>query len=111
MKKTLLLLSFFILTSCATSILAPDLEFTNEKDGRVVSGTVVYNPIGLEQLVDQRRNQAFSRMRKACGREYTFKIKKEETASPESRDERYDGQMKNVAGHQVRFIDYECIKH
>lgn len=110
MKNFILILSLFALTSCATKIFAPHLEVTTKKNNQVVSGTVVYNPLGLEQLVDQRRNQAFKRMREACGKGRTFKIIKEETASPASRDKRYDGQMQNVAGHQVRFVDYECVK-
>jgi hypothetical protein len=110
MKKMILLISLMVLGGCATKLFAPDLEFTKTENNRVVSGTVVYNPLGLEQLVDQRRNQAFKRMRQACGKGFNFKITKEETASPASRDERYDGQMQNLSGHQVRFIDYECEK-
>lgn len=109
MKKNLtLFILMAIISACATKIFAPGLEATQTKDGIVTGGTVVYNPLGLEQLVDQRRNQAFKRMREACGAGKTFKILREETATPESRDEKYKGQVTNLTGTKVRFIDYRC---
>lgn len=99
---------FFLLSSCATKLFMPELEKTTRENGQTVGGVVVYNPLGLQQLTDQRRNQAFKRMREACGAGRTFKIINEETAKPESRSDRYDTPIQAVAGHQVRFIDYRC---
>lgn len=99
----------FLLSSCATTKLAaPDLEVVESKDGKVVGGTVVYNSLGLEQIVDQRRNQAFKRMRDLC-EPRGYKITKEETNTPASRNAKYgEGNSKLITGSKVRFVDFKC---
>jgi hypothetical protein len=109
MTRLLLVFTLLIFSSCATKLFMPELETTQTEEGVVTGGTVVYNPIGLQQLTDQRRNQAFKRMRQNCGAGRTFRIVKEETAAPNSRSHLYETHVQAVGGHQVRFIDYRCI--
>ncbi|MBT3586849.1 MAG: hypothetical protein HN509_18195 [Halobacteriovoraceae bacterium] len=102
------------LTACSqTSLVAPDLEYltTNEK-GKPLEGVVVYNPLGLKQLVKQRRNQAISRIRKACD-PYGWKIAKEETSTLKKRGgKKYkeNSNLKMLAGSKIRFVNYQCRK-
>ena len=110
MKLLLLISLSAIISSCGSNArnIAPDLEFILTKKGKNVGGTVIYNPYGIEQLVRMRRNKAVSRMRSTCHPQ-PYKIIKEETAAPESRNEKYAGNMKAIMGSKVRFIDYECV--
>lgn len=104
------LLATLLLSSCSTTKLAaPDLEVIETEDGRVVGGTTVYNPHGIKQLIDARRNQAFKRMREVC-QPLTFRIVKEENAKPSARNKKYSGNITTVTGNTVRFLDYRCEK-
>ncbi len=98
-----------LLSSCATTkFAAPDLEVIESQNGKVVGGTVVYNALGLEQIVDQRRNQAFKRMRDVC-KPQGYKITKEETNTAASRNPKYgENNSKLVTGTKIRFVDFKC---
>ena len=111
MKKISLLLILGLFSSCSstTKLAAPELEVVETKDGRVVGGVVVYNPHGLKQLVDARRNQAFKRMREVC-QPLTFRITNEENAKPEEKNKKYSGNITAITGNTVRFVEYRCEK-
>jgi len=110
--NSFLLISLLFLTSCASTTkgVAPDLELINTKKGKSVSGVVVYNPHGLNQLVSMRRNKAVSRIRKVC-HPYPYRITKEETARPASRSEKYKNtNVHLLTGRTVRFVDFDCVR-
>lgn len=95
--------------SCATAkFLAPDLEVIMTKNGKNVGGTVVYNPSGMTKIVSMRRKEAIDRIFSAC-HPAAYKITREETAPPEQRNPKYQGNVKLLAGQNLRFLDYECI--
>lgn len=106
---SILFMSFFLSSCSTTKLAAPDLEVIETEDGRIVGGTTVYNPHGIKQLIDARRNQAFKRMREVC-QPLTFRITKEENAKPSDRNKKYSGNITTVTGNTVRFIDYRCEK-
>jgi hypothetical protein len=112
MKYIFSLLSLSLLAGCgshsATDIVAPKLEVIVTKDNKNIGGTVVYNPHGLEQLVNARRNSAMMRMREICGNGH-YKITQEETAKPEERDATYEGNPSLLTGSSVRFVDFDCV--
>lgn len=110
MKYTMLIILSAILSACGSTSrnIAPDLEFVNTKKGKIVGGTVVYNPYGIEQLTRMRRNKAIQRMRSHC-HPAPYQIVKEETLSPEQKDKKYGGNMKVLIGSKLRFIDFECV--
>lgn len=102
-------LLLFTLSSCSTtSLVAPDLEKIRQKDGKNTGGVVVYNPHGLKQLVEARRNQAFKRMRAVCDPK-TFEITNEENDLPEKRNPKYKDNITSLTGKTVRFIEFNCV--
>jgi len=110
MNKCLLFSLLFILFSCSTtSLVAPDLEKVYQEDGQNSGGVVVYNPHGLKQLVEARRNQAFKKMRSVC-RPQTFEILNEENDKPQNRNEKYKDNITNLTGNTVRFVEYKCVE-
>lgn len=110
MNKTLLLSTLLLLFSCSTtSLVAPDLEEVYRDDGKNTGGVVVYNPHGLKQLVDARRNQAFKRMRAVC-KPLTFEITNEENDRPENRNPKYKDNITNLTGKTIRFVEFDCVE-
>lgn len=110
MNKTLLLCSLLLAFSCSTSsLVAPDLEKVYQDNGKNTGGVVVYNPHGLEQLVEARRNQAFKRMRAVC-QPLTFEITNEENDKPVNRNPKYKDNVTNLTGNTVRFVEFDCIE-
>lgn len=111
MKFLVVFLILFSTISCSTTaFLYPGLEYivTDPKDTKkYLGGTVVYNPYGLEKLVEIRKNDAFNRMGKVCGRE-KFKIIKEILADPNKESERYRTNFKFFMGNKIIFIEYQC---
>lgn len=110
MKPTFILsLLVFTLSSCSTtSLVAPDLEKVHQEDGTNTGGVVVYNPHGLKQLVEARRNQAFKRMRAVCDPN-TFEITNEENDRPEKRNPKYKDNITSLTGKTVRFVEFNCV--
>ena len=107
--KVFLPLAFILITSCATTkFIAPKLEEIHTKKGKNVGGIVVYNPHGIQRLVQARRNSAISRMREVCD-PGVFKIVKEKTAKPGERNPKYKGNVEIFAGRNVRFVNYKCV--
>lgn len=110
MHKTLILSILFLFASCSTtSFVAPELEKVYQDDGQNSGGVVVYNPHGLKQLVEARRNQAFKRMRAVC-KPLTFEIINEENDQPENRNPKYKENVSSLTGKTVRFVEYECVE-
>ncbi|WP_127714566.1 hypothetical protein [Halobacteriovorax sp. HLS] len=110
MKLTIFLIVAAFFSACGSTSrnIAPDLEFVLTKKGKIVGGTVVYNPYGIDQLTRMRRNKAVQRMRGHC-HPAPYQIVKEETLSPEEKDKKYGGNMKVLIGSKLRFIDFECV--
>lgn len=100
-----------LLSSCAfMNGVAPDLEIILTKNSRVIGGTVVYNPIGINTLVSRRRESALSRIRKVCNK-MPYQIIEEETDLVINRKEDYKGDHINIfASKKLRFVDFECVR-
>lgn len=110
MKMTFSLALLVIMSACSTtSFVAPDLEKVYQDNGSNTGGVVVYNPHGLKQLVEARRNQAFKRMRSVC-KPQTFEIVNEENDRPENRDKKYNENITNLTGKTIRFIEFKCVE-
>lgn len=112
MKLTLMTLILMTIVSCQsnrsmTDVVAPKLEEIVEKDGQNFSGTVVYNPHGIDQLTRARRNSALTRAREVCAPK-NYKIIKETIQKPEERDPLYKGNPSLLTGSSLNFIDFEC---
>ncbi|PIP95526.1 MAG: hypothetical protein COW00_11610 [Bdellovibrio sp. CG12_big_fil_rev_8_21_14_0_65_39_13] len=112
MKLILLSLVLVVLSSCQTNrsmtdVVAPKLEEIVEKDGQNFSGTVVYNPHGIDQLTRARRNSALTRAREVCSPK-SYRIIKETIQKPEERDPLYKGNPSLLTGSSLNFIDYQC---
>ena len=109
MIKYILLLA--TLSSCAfMNGVAPDLEIILTKKSKVIGGTVVYNPLGIQALVSRRRESALSRIRKVCQKS-PYNIIKEETTLATNRNEDYKGDHMSIfASKKLRFVDYECVR-
>lgn len=106
-----LLVIIGLFSACSTTrMAAPDLEKTiTDSEGTNTGGIVVYNPHGVKQLVEARRNQAFKRMRKVCD-PLIFDITDEENDVPENRNPKYKDNITAVTGKTVRFIEFRCVE-
>lgn len=104
-----LTLASTFLTACSTNMTL-DLERRhthNGVSGTEKSGTVVYNPHGVETLVNQRRAEALMRIHDWC-QPAPYEITKEETVEPEVREPGYNGEAKKLFIKTLRFVDFVC---
>ena len=69
------------------------------------SGRASYNPTGLEELVNGRRNSALKKIYKFCGDTNAYKITSEKTVDKES----LNGDSLAIAGaNQVQVLNFTC---
>lgn len=78
---------------------------TNKAKSRV--GKVVYNPNGLKELVDIRRENALKKIYTHCGDTNKYAITKEYDTSPND----VDGGLATAAASSVHVIEFECASN
>jgi hypothetical protein len=69
------------------------------------TGQVVYNPVGLKELVDMRREAALKKIFEYCGNTTKYKITKEYTSSA---NDVKDSSIATMAASNVQVIEFEC---
>ena len=103
---TTLLLSLYSCAGHDIQALNTSYEKTYTQQGRNIGGFVVYNPHGLKQLTDARRNKAISRVREVCSGQ-TYQITGEKNQMIAERLPKHP-QPDPLGGRPLRFIDFIC---
>ena len=93
--------------ACATLVgddTAPDKYAPEGAKPR--SGKVIYNPNGLKEIVDWRREDAFKKMVEFCGsRKYTI-AREHDVSSDETAAD--DGSLATAGAQEVHMIEFDC---
>jgi hypothetical protein len=110
-KRQHLIVGIAIVVSClGCATLESDSEISSygpNTPGTAKSGRVSYNPNGLEEIVEARRNSALKKIYKFCGNSNEYKLTDEKTQSKDA----LNGDSLAVAGaNEVRVISFTCTK-
>jgi hypothetical protein len=103
---------FFLLTvgvcaslvSCSTTVTNTDAGPYAPK-GANRNGTVAYNPYGLKEIVDSRRQDALKRIYDTCGSN-NYKITKDEIRD---KDKSMQDSLSTFGTSKLQFIDFQCL--
>jgi hypothetical protein len=95
---------FASLTACSTTVSNVDggpyaPKGTNRK------GTVAYNPYGIKEISDGRRQDALKRIYDICGSN-NYKITKDEIRD---KDKSMQDSLSTFGTSKLQFIDFECL--
>ena len=105
-----LLLSLMILfSSCATVIEGESSDYGPNNSGNSKEGVVAYNPTGLQNLVDLRRNDALKKIYTLCGNSKDYTIVKEEDKTPANKD-KLTNDLATLGADKLRYVHYRCNK-
>ncbi len=94
------------LAGCAT--IESDSEISNygpRTAGELKTGRASYNPNGLEEIVNGRRNSALKKIYKFCGDTNDYNITSEETYKKEALNE---DSLAIAGASEVRVLSFAC---
>ena len=105
--KFVVLLALAATGGCATIVGDNDpAEVSPEGSTKGKTGTVVYNPDGLKEIVDMRRKDALEKIVAFCGgRTYTIDSEKDVDAKDSN-----DSSIATAAASRVHELKFTCTK-
>lgn len=104
--KALFLISCLVFASACATTVEPKTSgpYAPHTPGR--KGMVAYNPYGIKEIVDFRRDEALKKIYQTCGSTNHYKIINEEVRS--TRDGRLDNALASAFTDRMNYVEYQC---